>query len=90
MGRLLFYSMPTFVLGFRLILGLHYEFAIRHVGSFPAPGTWTPYSRNPLQWTRALVLPWTTAGSSIRERARLRSRLSWTTHNGRRPAPLSA
>jgi peptide/nickel transport system permease protein len=57
---LLFYSMPTFVLGFLLILGLYYELATRHIGIFPAPGTWTPFSRNPLQWARDLILPWLT------------------------------
>jgi peptide/nickel transport system permease protein len=57
---LLFYSMPTFVLGFLLILGLYYEFAIHHVAIFPAPGTWVPFSQNPLQWARALILPWLT------------------------------
>ena len=57
---LLFYSMPTFVLGFLLILGLYYEFAIHHIAIFPAPGTWTPFTRNPLQWAHALILPWLT------------------------------
>jgi len=57
---LLFYSMPTFVLGFLLILGLYYEFAIHGVSVFPAPGTWVPFSQNPAQWARALILPWIT------------------------------
>jgi peptide/nickel transport system permease protein len=57
---LLFYSMPTFVLGFLLILGLYYEFTIHHVTIFPAPGTWVPFSQNPLQWARGLILPWLT------------------------------
>ena len=57
---LLFYSMPTFVLGFLLILGLYYEFAIHGVSVFPAPGTWVPFSENPAQWARALILPWIT------------------------------
>jgi peptide/nickel transport system permease protein len=57
---LLFYSMPTFVLGFLLILGLYYEFAIHGVSIFPAPGTWVPFSQNPAQWARALILPWIT------------------------------
>jgi peptide/nickel transport system permease protein len=57
---LLFYSMPTYVLGFLLILGLYYEFAVHHVSIFPAPGTWVPFTRNPLQWARDLILPWLT------------------------------
>jgi len=57
---LLFYSMPTFVLGFLLILGLYYEFAIHGISVFPAPGTWVPFSENPAQWARALILPWVT------------------------------
>jgi len=57
---LIFYSMPTFVLGFLLILGLYYEFAIHGISVFPAPGTWVPFSENPAQWARALILPWIT------------------------------
>ncbi len=57
---LLFYSMPTFVLGFLLILGLYYEFAIHGISVFPAPGTWVPFSVNPAEWARALILPWVT------------------------------
>ncbi len=57
---LLFYSMPTFVLGFLLILGLYYELTIHHFTIFPAPGTWVPFSQNPLQWARGLILPWLT------------------------------
>jgi peptide/nickel transport system permease protein len=57
---LFFYSMPSFVLGFLLILGLYYEFAIHHINLFPAPGTWTPFTKNPLEWAHVLVLPWLT------------------------------
>ena len=57
---LVFYSMPTFVLGLLLILGLYYEFTIHHVNIFPAPGTWVPFSSNPLKWAQALILPWFT------------------------------
>jgi peptide/nickel transport system permease protein len=57
---LTFYSMPTFVLGLLLILGLYYEFTIHHVGIFPAPGTWVPITHNPLKWAQALILPWLT------------------------------
>jgi peptide/nickel transport system permease protein len=57
---LLFYSMPTFVLGFLLILGLYYELSIHHISVFPAPGTWVSFTQNPVQWARALILPWFT------------------------------
>lgn len=57
---LTFYSMPTFVLGLLLILGLYYEFTIHHVGIFPAPGTWVPLTSNPVKWAQALILPWLT------------------------------
>jgi peptide/nickel transport system permease protein len=57
---LIFYSMPTFVLGLLLILGLYYEFTIHHISIFPAPGTWVAFSQNPLKWAQALILPWIT------------------------------
>jgi len=57
---LTFYSMPTFVLGLLLILGLYYEFTIHHIGFFPAPGTWVPFTSNPIKWAQALILPWLT------------------------------
>jgi peptide/nickel transport system permease protein len=57
---LLFYSMPTFVLGFLLILGLYYELSINHISVFPAPGTWVSFTQNPVQWAHALILPWFT------------------------------
>ena len=57
---LVFYSMPTFVLGLLLILGLYYEFTIHHINIFPAPGTWVPFSQNPLKWAQGLILPWFT------------------------------
>jgi peptide/nickel transport system permease protein len=57
---LLFYSMPSFVLGFLLILGLYYELSIHHISIFPAPGTWVSFTQNPAQWAHALILPWFT------------------------------
>jgi len=57
---LVFYSMPSFVLGLLLILGLYYEFTIHHIGLFPAPGTWVPLTQNPIKWAQALILPWLT------------------------------
>lgn len=57
---LIFYSMPTFVLGFLLILGFYYELTINHINIFPAPGTYVAFSTNPAAWARALILPWFT------------------------------
>ncbi len=57
---LVFYSMPTFVLGLLLILGLYYEFTIHHINIFPAPGVWVPFTQNPLKWAQTLILPWLT------------------------------
>jgi peptide/nickel transport system permease protein len=57
---LTFYSMPTFVLGLLLILGLYYELTIHHIGIFPAPGTWVSFTSNPLKWAQGLLLPWLT------------------------------
>ncbi|HEY7324430.1 MAG TPA: ABC transporter permease [Streptosporangiaceae bacterium] len=57
---LTFYSMPTFVLGLLLILGLYYEFTVHHINVFPAPGTWVPITHNPLKWAQGLILPWLT------------------------------
>jgi peptide/nickel transport system permease protein len=57
---LLFYSMPTFVLGFLLILGLYYELTINHITVFPGPGSYTSITHNPLSWARDLILPWFT------------------------------
>jgi peptide/nickel transport system permease protein len=57
---LTFYSMPTFVLGLLLILGLYYELTIHHIGIIPAPGTWVSFTTNPLKWAQGLILPWLT------------------------------
>ncbi len=54
---LLFYSTPTFVLGVLLILVLYYELTVHGVSIFPAPG-YVPFTQSPLQWARALILPW--------------------------------
>jgi peptide/nickel transport system permease protein len=57
---LLFYSMPVIVLGPLLILFLYYELTIHHLSIFAAPGTWVPFTQDPLQWARVLILPWLT------------------------------
>ena len=57
---LIFYSVPSFVLGFLFILALYYEFTIHHISLFPAPGTWVSFFSNPVAWAHALILPWFT------------------------------
>jgi peptide/nickel transport system permease protein len=57
---LVFYSMPTFVLGFLFILVLYSVLTDHHVAIFPAPGTFTPFTQNPLSWAHDLILPWLT------------------------------
>jgi peptide/nickel transport system permease protein len=56
---LLFYSMPTFVLGFLLLLIFYYELTVHGFALFPGSG-YTPLTTDPVQWFRGLVLPWTT------------------------------
>jgi peptide/nickel transport system permease protein len=56
---LLFYSMPTFVLGLLFLLVFYYEFTIHGIHAFPGAG-FTPFSQDPFQWFRGLVLPWVT------------------------------
>jgi peptide/nickel transport system permease protein len=56
---LLFYSMPTFVLGVLFLLIFYYEFTIHGIRLFPGSG-FTPLTENPVQWFRGLVLPWLT------------------------------
>lgn len=56
---LLFYSMPTFVLGLLLLLVFYYEFTIHGLHWFPGSG-FTPITQNPWQWFRGLILPWVT------------------------------
>lgn len=56
---LLFYSMPTFVLGLLFLLVFYYEFTIHGIPAFPGSG-YTPITQDPLQWLRGLILPWLT------------------------------
>lgn len=56
---LLFYSMPTFVLGLLFLLVFYYEFTIHHINLFPGSG-FTAITVNPFQWFRGLILPWFT------------------------------
>jgi peptide/nickel transport system permease protein len=56
---LFFYSMPTFVLGLMLLLFLFYELTIHGITIFPAQG-YVPFTQDPSQWARHLLLPWFT------------------------------
>jgi peptide/nickel transport system permease protein len=56
---LLFYSMPTFVLGLLFLLFFYYELTIHGLALFPGSG-YTPFTTNPFQWFRGLILPWFT------------------------------
>ena len=56
---LLFYSMPTFVLGLLFLLVFYYELTIHGVNAFPG-STFTPLTQNPWPWFRGLILPWFT------------------------------
>ena len=56
---LFFYSIPTFVLGLLLVLILYYELTIRGYAWFP-PSGYVPFTQDPVQWARSLILPWIT------------------------------
>jgi peptide/nickel transport system permease protein len=56
---LFFYSIPTFVLGLLLVLILYYELTIHGHAWFP-PSGYVPFTQNPAQWARSLILPWIT------------------------------
>jgi peptide/nickel transport system permease protein len=56
---LLFYSMPTFVLGLLFLLVLYYELTIHGIHAFPGSG-FTAFTTSPVDWFRGLVLPWLT------------------------------
>jgi len=56
---LFFYSIPTFVLGLLLVLILYYELTIHGHAWFP-PSGYVPYTEDPVQWARSLILPWIT------------------------------
>lgn len=56
---LTFYSMPTFVLGLSLLYGAYFRLTLDGFKWFP-PGGYYPFTQNPLEWARYLVLPWFT------------------------------
>jgi peptide/nickel transport system permease protein len=53
-------SMPTFVLGLLLLFFFYYYLTIHGIKLFPKPGSYTPFTQNPLQWAHDLILPWVT------------------------------
>jgi peptide/nickel transport system permease protein len=56
---LVFYSMPTFLLGEVLLLLLFFRLHLVGIDWFPGAG-FVPFSENPVEWARHLVLPWLT------------------------------
>ncbi len=57
---LFFYSMATFVLGLLFIWILYSGLTNHGLPIFAAPGTYTPFSQNPLSWAHDMLLPWFT------------------------------
>ncbi len=53
-------SMPTFILGLLLLYVFYYLLTINGIAIFPKPGSWTPFTQNPLEWAHDLILPWIT------------------------------
>jgi len=56
---LIFYSMPTFVLGLLILWLLYYQLTIHGIHLFPGQG-YTYLTANPVKWLQSLVLPWIT------------------------------
>jgi peptide/nickel transport system permease protein len=56
---LLFYSMPTFLLGELALLGLFYELHLVGIDLFPGAG-YVSISQDPAGWAQHLLLPWLT------------------------------
>jgi peptide/nickel transport system permease protein len=56
---LVFYSMPTFLLGLVLLYLLYFRLTLSGLSWFPAGG-YVPFTQSPAQWARYLVLPWLT------------------------------
>jgi peptide/nickel transport system permease protein len=56
---LLFYSLPTFVLGLLMLFVFYYQLTTHGVRIFPGQG-YTPLTQDPLKWLESLVLPWLT------------------------------
>jgi peptide/nickel transport system permease protein len=58
-AALLFYSMPTFLLGEILLLLLFFRLHLLGIDWFPGSG-YVAFTADPLQWARYLILPWLT------------------------------
>jgi peptide/nickel transport system permease protein len=56
---LVFYSMPTFLLGLLLLYFLYYRLTVAGAAWFP-PGGYIPLSEDPGGWLRSMILPWLT------------------------------
>jgi peptide/nickel transport system permease protein len=56
---LLFYSMPSFLVGQLLLFFLFFQLYLAGFPLFP-PGSYVAFSESPLQWARFLMLPWLT------------------------------
>ena len=56
---LVFYSMPTFVLGLLFLYFLYFKLTLAGYDWFP-PGGYVPLTDDPAQWARSLILPWFT------------------------------
>src|SRR5260370_21392662 len=56
---LLFYSLPTFVLGLLMLFVFYYQLTTHGVRIFPGQG-YTSLTQDPLKWFESLVLPWLT------------------------------
>ena len=54
---LVFYSMPAFLLGELLLLFLFFRLYMAGFALFP-PGAYVPFTEDPAQWARHLILPW--------------------------------
>ncbi|HXW33904.1 MAG TPA: ABC transporter permease [Acidimicrobiales bacterium] len=61
---LLFYSIPSFVLGTLAIWLLYYELTRSGISFFPAPG-YVPISQSAIGWFKSLILPWFTLGLGL-------------------------
>ncbi len=58
-AALVFYSMPTFVLGLLMLLVFYYVLTTHGLAFFP-PGGYTPIGTSPWLWFKGLILPWIT------------------------------
>ncbi|WP_433439706.1 ABC transporter permease [Nonomuraea sp. CA-141351] len=52
-------SMPTFVVGLLLLYFLFFQLSMAGVPILP-PDSYVPFSENPAEWARHLILPWVT------------------------------